>query len=87
MLAKSKICKNLELQLFNELCGRQVGDIYDLYEMTVFVENINDVKSILESEGIALSKDIHIGLTAGASTIKSELEQLKTTLETMIEEV
>lgn len=54
---------------------------------SIFVENINDVKSILESEGITLSKDIRIGLTAGASTMKSELEQLKTTLETMIEEV
>lgn len=54
---------------------------------SIFLENIYDAKSILDSEGIKLSKNIRIGLTAGASTMKSELEQLKTILEKMIEEV
>ncbi|MBO5884959.1 MAG: 4-hydroxy-3-methylbut-2-enyl diphosphate reductase [Clostridia bacterium] len=44
---------------------------------TVFVEDIKDWKLTLKRENIQLFDDIKIGLTAGASTQKDELETLK----------
>ena len=47
---------------------------------TIFLENIEDFESELKSHNIVLTKDTKIGLTAGASTERSELEDLKTML-------
>ncbi len=51
---------------------------------SIFVENISSIKNILKEENITLTKNIKIGLTAGASTMKSELIELKTQLESII---
>lgn len=47
---------------------------------TIFLEDIEEFESELKANNIILTKDTKIGLTAGASTEKSELETLKTML-------
>ncbi len=54
---------------------------------TIFIEDITQIFSELEHENIKLSPNIKIGLTAGASTLKSELETLKTMLEDKLKEL
>ena len=44
---------------------------------TIFIEDINTYKNELERNNIFLKNSSKIGLTAGASTMKEELEQLK----------
>lgn len=44
---------------------------------TIFIEDIYTWKSEFEKQNIQLSSKLKIGLTAGASTLKSELETLK----------
>lgn len=44
---------------------------------TLFVEDINEFESELKANNIILTKDTKIGLTAGASTERAELEELK----------
>ena len=51
---------------------------------SIFIENINTWKDELEKENITLSKNTKIGLTAGASTMRSELETLKSLIENYI---
>ena len=53
----------------------------------VFIEDIRDWKTAFDQNNITLSKNIKIGLTAGASTMKSELEELKNIIEKEIEEI
>ena len=47
---------------------------------TIFLENIEEFESELKANNIILTKDTKIGLTAGASTERSELETLKNML-------
>jgi 4-hydroxy-3-methylbut-2-enyl diphosphate reductase IspH len=54
---------------------------------SIFIEDINAFEAELDANGITLSKDMKIGLTAGASTMKSELEALKTLLSNKIKEL
>ena len=67
--------------------GKNSSNTKELFENvkkitnSIFLENIYDYKSELENNGIKLSKNIQIGLTAGASTDRLELETLKTLLE------
>lgn len=44
---------------------------------SIFIEDINNYKSALGDANIEISKSTKIGITAGASTIKEELELLK----------
>ncbi len=44
---------------------------------TLFLEDINNFEQTLAENNVTLHKDIKIGLTAGASTMKEELETLK----------
>jgi hypothetical protein len=44
---------------------------------TLFLEDINEFESELKANNIILTKDTKIGLTAGASTERAELEELK----------
>ena len=53
----------------------------------IFIEDISTIKNVLDENNIILTKNIRIGLTAGASTMKSELEELKKHLEQMIKEL
>ena len=56
----------------NELC-------FKLREIcpTIFIENIKEYKDELTKNGIILTCSTRIGLTASASTMKEELEELK----------
>ena len=44
---------------------------------TIFIEDIKEYKNELTKNGITLTCSTRIGLTAGASTMKEELEELK----------
>ena len=55
------------------------------YTTTIFLEDINEYKAELKKNNIALSKNMKIGITAGASTMKSELEELKKLIEKDLE--
>ena len=44
---------------------------------SIFIENINEYASALKDAGLTISKNTKIGITAGASTNKEELENLK----------
>ena len=48
---------------------------------TVFIDNIENWKNILENENIKISKETKIGITAGASTDPKELKNLKLKIE------
>ena len=50
----------------------------------IFIENIHDWKSELNSQNIAYNKNTRFGLTAGASTLKEELVELKNLIESEI---
>lgn len=65
------------IELFNNVSS---------YAPTIFLEDINDFKTELKKNNIKLSKDMKIGITAGASTMKSELEELKKLLKNEIGE-
>ena len=54
---------------------------------SVFIEDINTWHDALIEANITLSKNTKIGLTAGASTMKSELEELKQMIENKIKEI
>ena len=66
------------LELFNNVKN---------YTKSIFIENIHDYESALAQNNISLSKNMKIGLTAGASTIKSELEELKILLQNKLKEL
>ena len=51
-----------------------------------FIENINDWKNVLASNNITLTKNLKIGWTAGASTMREDLADLKKQIETELEE-
>ena len=48
---------------------------------SIFIEDVNDYESAIIDAGITLSKNTKIGITAGASTNKAELETLKNLIE------
>jgi len=53
----------------------------------IFIDDVNKWQELLESENIILTKDIKIGITAGASTDPEELSALKLMIEKEIKEV
>ena len=63
--------------------GLNSSNSYELYKNvnsicpSIFIEDINSYKSALNEKGIIIDKDTKIGLTAGASTRKEELIELK----------
>lgn len=57
------------------------------YAPTIFIENINMVEEELKNNNLTLTKETKIGLTAGASTSKDEIEELKQHLENIIKEL
>lgn len=48
---------------------------------SIFIENINDYKSALQESDLKINKTTKIGITAGASTNRDELEELKLKIE------
>ena len=63
--------------------GKNSSNSIELYnnlkqiKPSLFIENIFDWEEELKKENLTISKNTKIGLTAGASTMKSELETLK----------
>lgn len=63
--------------------GKNSSNTKELYNnikticSTIFVEDINNYKKVLLENNIQLNKTSKIGITAGASTMKEELETLK----------
>ncbi len=51
---------------------------------SIFIENINDYQSALKDANIIISKNTKIGITAGASTMIEELEDLKQKIQTEV---
>ena len=48
---------------------------------SIFIEDINTYRQELQNANIAIAKDTKIGITAGASTMKEELQNLKQLIE------
>jgi 4-hydroxy-3-methylbut-2-enyl diphosphate reductase IspH len=73
--------------------GKNSSNSLELYKNmsticpSIFIEDINDYKQALAEIGITLSKDLKIGITAGASTNKAELEELKQLIKKDLEEI
>lgn len=73
--------------------GKNSSNTVELYKKLseasncVFIEDINDWKSAFDEKNIVLSSDIKIGITAGASTMRSELVDLKNMIEKEIEKI
>ena len=51
------------------------------YCPSIFIEDVNSYKLELENNNIKINKNTRIGITAGASTLKEELLELKTLIE------
>ena len=51
------------------------------YCPSIFIEDVNNYKLELENNNIKINKNTRIGITAGASTLKEELLELKTLIE------
>ena len=66
--------------------GKNSSNTKELYnnikqiKPTIFIDDINACKKEFETKGISINNATKIGITAGASTMKEELEQLKTLL-------
>ncbi len=54
---------------------------------SIFIEDISSYKEAFEKSGITLSKTMKIGITAGASTNRAELETLKTLIQKDLENI
>ena len=80
-LSSAELAKQVDAMIV--VGGKNSSNSLELYKNmssicpSVFIEDINEYKSALADSGITLSKNIKIGITAGASTNRAELEELK----------
>jgi 4-hydroxy-3-methylbut-2-enyl diphosphate reductase len=86
--ASSELAKNVDVMIV--VGGKKSSNTKELFEnvkqttKSIFLEDISDWKTAFQENGITLSKIIKIGITAGASTMHSELEQLQDLLQNEI---
>ena len=77
----SEMAKKCDLMIV--VGGKNSSNTKELYNNlknicpTIFVENIYEYTQELENNSIVLKENMKIGLTAGASTMKEELQELK----------
>lgn len=80
-LSSAELAKQVDTMIV--VGGKNSSNSLELYKNmsticpSIFIEDINEYKSELKSAGITISKNTKIGITAGASTNKDELEELK----------
>lgn len=86
-ITKSSLILAQKCDLIFVVGGENSSNTKELYNnlknvtKTVFIEDINNWKMVLKDNKIELFDDIKIGITAGASTQKEELEKLKNLIE------
>ena len=86
----SKLAEECDLMIV--VGGKHSSNSIELFNnlknitQTIFIEDIHSVKQEIQQQNITFSKNMKIGITAGASTMKEELVSLKEILENLIEE-
>lgn len=84
-LFSEELAKNSDIMIV--VGGKNSSNSLELYKnmqsitSSIFIENINDWKKELISNGLTFDKSTKFGLTAGASTRKEELFELKKLIE------
>lgn len=80
-LSSVEMAKNVDVVIV--VGGKKSSNSKELYNNikticpAIFIENVNDYKNELNNQNIVITKNTKIGLTAGASTLKEELIELK----------
>lgn len=89
--ASKELAKDSDVMIV--IGGKNSSNSKELYNnlsivtKTIFIEDINTWQEEFKANGISFSKDIKIGITAGASTLKSELVTLKNLIEEKLKEL
>lgn len=84
-LSSSELAKKVDLMLV--VGSKTSSNTTELYNnlskicKTIFIDNTENWKELVEKENITLTKEIKIGITAGASTDPEELKNLKNKIE------
>ena len=90
-LSSAELAKQVDTMIV--VGGKNSSNSLELYKNmcsicpSIFIEDINDYKQAFAEIGITLSKNTKIGITAGASTQKAELEELKQLIKKDLEEI
>lgn len=83
--SSEELAKNSDIMII--VGGKNSSNSLELFKNmqticpSIFIEDIFDYKSALEGANLKINKNTKIGITAGASTNKTELEELKQLIE------
>lgn len=84
-ISSAELAKNSDIMIV--VGGKNSSNSTELFNNmksicpSIFIENINDYKTELDANNLTISKTTKVGITAGASTMKQELETLKNLIE------
>ena len=84
-ISSAELAKNSDVMIV--VGGKNSSNSIELFNNvssicpSIFIEDINNWKTAIEQANIKLSTDTRIGITAGASTNKEELFELKQKIE------